>query len=260
MKKILEVFLSKEFYFFIGYIIIGYILYQILKAIINKSNLRNKRQKTIRELLIGIIKYLMIIIVIILCLDIIGINVTSFIAGLGIAGIVVGLALQDNMKDILNGIFIITEEQFDVGDLVEINNFTGEVISLSLKSTKIKNYEGKLKIISNRNITEVINYSKNSNYACLDIPVPYEAEDKLVKKVLEQISNRIEKELETKGLPTILGINDFASSAIIYRMLVEVKGGNIVAIQREMRKILKEEFDKNDLSIPYNKIEVINGK
>lgn len=261
MEKILDIFTKKEFYLFIGSILIAIIIYQILKAIINKTKTTNKRQVTIKNLLLQIIKIVLIIIVVLICMSLIGINVTSFIAGLGIAGVVVGLALQDIMKDVLAGVFIIFEDQYDVGDLVEINNFTGEVIKLGVKTTRLKNYEGKIKIISNRNISEVINYSKSNNISILDIPVPYEENIEKIEKVLAKITMRIDKELMVAKKPSeILGINNFADSAIIYRIMVEVKPGESIPAQRIIRKIVKQEFDKNNISIPYNKLEVINGK
>lgn len=260
MEKIVKFFSSKEFFSFVGYILLGFILYIIIKGVFNRTKSKTKRQETIKNLILSIIKYVIIIFIGLICLSIIGINVTSFLAGLGIAGVVVGLALQDIMKDILSGIFIISDDQFDVGDLVEINGFVGEVLSLGLKTTKLKNYEGKIKFISNRNISEVINYSKSNTMAVLDVPVSYEEDLKRVEKVLNNITKKIDQEIDTKNSTQILGINNFADSAIIYRIISEVKPAGHYEAQRIMRKIVKEEFDKNNITIPYNKLEVIDGK
>lgn len=260
MNKVLEILKRKEFYTFIAYIAFAFIFYFIIKAVVSKIRTKNKRQTTIKHLIMQIIKVLIILIVILTCLSVLGIDVTSFIAGLGIAGVVVGLALQDFMKDVLSGIGIIFEDQFDVGDTIEINGFVGEVIGLSVKTTRLKNYEGKIKIIANRNISEVINYSKNNNFAIIDVPISYEDDLEKVEKVFESIKKIINKEVDNlKDEVQILGINNFADSAIIYRLMVEVKSGEQYTAQRKIRKIIKQEFDKNNLSIPYNKLEVING-
>lgn len=260
MEKLVKLITSKEFFSFIGYIAFGFILYFLIKGIANRTKAKNKRQVTIKNLILGIIKYVIIIFIGLICLSILGINVTSFLAGLGIAGVVVGLALQDIMKDVLAGIFIIAEDQFDVGDIVDINGFMGEVISVGIKTTRLKNYEGKIKIISNRNISEVINCSKNNSMAIIDIPISYEENAKHINKTLEIIAKRIDNELEIKKETQILGINNFADSAVIYRIMVEVKPAENFEKQRTMRKIIKEELDKENISIPYNKLEVINGK
>lgn len=260
MDKILDFIIKQQLYLFVIYIVLGIIIYQIIKKIINKGKFKNKRQKTIRNLIMQIIKYTIIIITLILCLSLFGINVTSFIAGLGIIGVVVGLALQDIMKDILSGMFIIFEDQFDVGDLIEINGFSGEVLDLGLKTTKIKNYQGKIKIISNRNITEVINYSKSNSVAIIDVPVSYEEDLEKLNKIFSKIINKIDKEIkEVKEKAQLLGINNFADSAIIYRISVETQPAEQISVERQIRKIIIEEFNKEEISIPYNKIEVING-
>lgn len=260
MEKILKLYKDPNFYTFIGYIVFAFVLYFIIKKVIIKKKFKNKRQKTIQNLVLKIIKYTIIIITILICLDLIGINVTSFIAGLGIAGVVVGLALQDIMKDVLSGIFIIVEDYYDLGDIVEINSFTGEVIALEVKITKLKSYDGRIKIISNRDITEVVNYSICDSKALVDVPLSYEENLENVDKVLNQIIIRIKKEVvEITGEVLILGIDKFSDSAIIYKLMAEVKPAEHVSAQRKMQRIIKEELDKNNITIPYNKIEVLNG-
>ena len=243
------------------YIIIGYITYKITKQILSKNlNKRKKRQQTITKLLINIIKITIIIIEIVIILEELGINVTSILAGLGIVSIVIGLALQDIMKDILAGIFIIIEDQYDVGDLVEIDNFTGNVISVGVKITKIQNYEGKIKIISNRNITEVINYSKTNNCAVVDIPISYEENLEKVENTLKTIKEKVKQLPNVKENVEILGINELSSSSINYRLTAETTSGTQYEVQRKIRKIILEEFNKQNITIPYNKLEVINEK
>ena len=107
-------------------------------------------------------------------LNLYGINTTSIIASLGVASLVIGLAFQDIIKDFLAGIFIIFDNEYAVGDTVEINGFKGEVISLGLKTTKIKAYTGEVKALSNSSFTEVINYSLNHSNILMYIPISYE--------------------------------------------------------------------------------------
>ena len=85
-----------------------------------------------------------------------GVNIKSLVAGLGIVTTIIGLALQDTLKDIINGIHIITENYFIVGDIVKYNGFTGTVIEFGLKSTKIKNHAGETMMVNNRNIYEIV--------------------------------------------------------------------------------------------------------
>ena len=157
---------NKLFYLPFVYIIIGILVYILIsKAIkkISKYNINNKgldkRKTTIINLIRSIIQYIIAIIVIIMILNLYGVNTTSIIASLGVASLVIGLAFQDIIKDFLAGIFIIFDNEYDVGDYVKINGFTGEVVALGLKTTKIKAYSGEVMSLANSSFTEVINYN-----------------------------------------------------------------------------------------------------
>ena len=129
-------------------------------------------------------------------LDVYGIDTKSILASLGVFTAVLALALQDILKDIVGGISIIIEGQYRIGDIVTINNFKGEVISLTLKSTRVKAYTGEIKIFANRNISEVINHSFSSSLAIVDIAVAYDSDLSKVDKVLNKICEKLSNELE----------------------------------------------------------------
>lgn len=254
--------IEEGYHLIIVYVFLGWFVYEITKNIIHKQTekLKKKRQKTIQMLVQNIIKYTILIIVIAAILKTIGVNVTSIVAGLGVASVILSLALKDIMQDILAGIAIVFEDQFDVGDFVEINGFTGTVIELSLKSTKIKNYKNTVKIISNRLITEVTNYSKENPKITIDIPIPYDVANKKADQVINKIIKRAEKEVETlAGEIELLGLNQFESSQISYRMLITSKMDMQFATERQVKRIIKEEMDKEKISIPFNIVEVKNG-
>lgn len=262
IKDFLKFIIDKDVHLIIIYILLGWIVYQIIKGIIirNTKRLKKKRQKTMQKIIQNIVKYVVIILVGATILNILGVNVTSIVAGLGVVSVILSLALKDVMQDILAGLSIIFEDQFDIGDLVEINGFTGTVIDLGLKSTKIKSYENTIKIISNRSIIEVINYSKTNPNVIIDIPIPYEIDNKQTDKVIDKIIKRTEKEVETlKGNIENWGLNEFKDSCISYRIFVPVKQDTQFSTKRKINRIIKEEFDKENISVPYNIIEVKNG-
>lgn len=258
----LKYLIEKDIHLIIIYIFLGWLIYQILKTIIinQTKKLKKKRQLTMQKLILNTIKYVIIILVSAATLNILGVNVTSIVAGLGVASVILSLALKDVMQDVLAGFSIIMEDQFDIGDLVEINGFTGTIIDLGLKSTKIKSYENTVKIISNRTITEVINYSKSNPNLTIDIPIPYEIDNKLADKVISKIIKRIEKELTSiKGEVDLWGLNKFAESYIEYRMIIPVEINTQFSAKRQINRIIKEEYDKESISVPYNIIEVKNA-
>lgn len=151
-------------------VIISIVIYNIIRLILNnyfrlkmkrpKANVR--KEKTLQSLTNNVLKYAFYIILVILILGILGFNTNALIASLGILGLIIGMAFQDVLKALLAGIFIIIEDQYAIGDIIEIGGFKGEVISLGLKTTRLRNEQGNIKIISNNNISDVINYSINN--------------------------------------------------------------------------------------------------
>lgn len=248
----LKYLLDKDYHLIIIYIVIGTFVYQIIKSLIEKKNskTKKKRQETIKKLILNIIKYLIVIFVSIKVLGTLGIDVTSILAGLGIASVVLGLALQDMMKDILVGISIILEDQFDIGDYVLINNFEGTVIDLGLKNTKIKNNDNVIKIIANRNISEVMNYSKISPNLVIEIPFPKDTTFKEVDKIVNSSIKKIEKlEGITEKIEKV-GFNNLDPNNLKYKIVIPMKIDKH-KIKTDINRIIKEELDK--------KTEVKNG-
>lgn len=253
------------------YIAIGIVSYTILKRIIN--NIFKKRQSkilvkrhyqkradTIRIMILNILKYSIIIFVILGELTVFGINIRSIVAGLGITAAVLGLAFQDIAKDLLAGIFIIAEDQYEIGDTIEVNGFMGEVIFIGLKTTRLRDYKGRTKIIANHSITEVINYNLANNLAVVDIGVDYDAKTEDVEKVLNEVASSLTKTLpKIKGEVKVLGIDSLDSSAVVYRITAPVSSLEQYTAQRIMRKEIKEALDKAGIKIPFPQVEVHSG-
>jgi len=257
------------------YIAIGMIVYYIIKKALYRFMNRerkvistNHKQKvrTLYNLLISIIKYIIVLIFFLSCLATWGVNVTSLVAGLGVTSAIIGLYLKDMVTDIIAGFSIITENQYEVGDIIEVDGFIGEVIELGLQTTKIKDintakYKGATYIIANRYMDKVINYSQNNSVAIVDVSTAYEEKTDNVEKVL----NELIKELKDKvpngiGDIQIMGIQNLDESSVVYRLLLETKPGKYPAVERFLRKAIKDKFDKENIKIPYNQIEVHNAK
>lgn len=253
----------------IVYIILGYSVYTIIKKIIDKSikvekiELAQNRQrvKTIKMLLQNVVKYITIIFVILSILSIFGVNVKSIVTGLGITTAIIGLAFQDIAKDIIAGISIITEEQYDIGDTIQVGDFMGEVIFLGLKTTKIRDYKGAVKIISNRYMDQIINYSLEDSLAVVDVATSYENTPAEVEKVLNDLAKNLKDKIPNSTSDVeVLGINELEDSSIVYRVTVKVKSMQQYVAERIMRKEIKNALDNAGLSIPYPQIEVHHGK
>lgn len=268
----IEKIMISEIYLPIIYICIAIILNSICKKVIGtiienkqktlkKNSYNYKKTETFRVLVNNIIKYVIILFLILAILTVYGVDVTSILAGLGIAGVVASLALQDLAKDIIAGISIILENQYAMGDTISINGFKGEVVFLGLKTTRIKSWEGEIKILANRNITEVINYSISSSLAIVDVGVNYGEDLEKVEKVLNDVASELTKSLpKLKGEVEVLGIDQFSDSALVYRIIAPTVSMEHYGIARKIRKEIVLSFEKNNIEIPYTQIEVHNGK
>ena len=252
------------------YIVIGIVVYTIIKKVILKaskhanrrmSEQRKQRIQTINTLIISIVKYVIVIFVILAILATLGINVTSIVAGLGITTAIIGLAFQDMAKDLIAGFFIISEGNFEIGDTVEVDGFLGEVIFMGLKTTKIKNFKGETYIVANRYMDKVINYSLSDSLAIVDVSIAYEENNDKVRKVFEKIIEELNGKIpNATGDLRLLGVNELADSSLVYRLVVDVKPATHYETQRFLREEIKKKLDKENIKIPYNQIEVHNGK
>ncbi len=249
-------------------IIIGIIVYLILKRIISKI-LENKKLKgtqlqrinTVRSLMKNIIKYIIVLLVGLSILSVFGVNVKSILAGLGIGTAIIGLAFQDFAKDIIAGLSIIAEGLYEVGDIIEVDDFMGEVISFGLRTTRIKNFKGATKIISNHYMDKIINYSNNNSLAVIDIAIAYETKEEDIEKAFELISKELNGKVPyAKKDIEFWGVNDLSDSSVVYRIVVETESMKQFIAERYLRREIKKIFDKNNIKIPYQQIEVHNGK
>ena len=257
------------------YIAIGMILYFIIKKALYKfmnrdrkviSTNHKQKVKTLYNLLISIIKYVIVIIVVLACLSTWGINVTSLVAGLGVTSAIIGLAFKDLATDIIAGFSIITENQYEVGDVIEVDGFIGEVIELGLQTTKLKDintakYKGATYIIANRYMDKVINYSQNNSVAIVDVSTAYEEKTSNVEKVLNELIKELNGNVpNSKGEIQLMGIQKLDESSVVYRIMLEVEPNKHYGVERFLRKAIKDKFDKENIKIPYNQIEVHNAK
>lgn len=237
-----------------GYLILKKINDKINKKIVVNSSFSSKRKNTIISLINNIIKYLIAIIVVLSILDLYGVDTTSILASLGIIAVIIGLAFQDIVKDMLSGISIIFENLYAVGDTVKINDLTGEVISLGIRTTKIKSSSGEVQSISNSAITFVINYSIYDTVIYLDIKVNYGIS--LLERILNEIKEEIKNEDGVKGELKLLGIDSLNDFNFTYKVSLECKYNNSFAIKRKILSLVKEKFEKNNIELMTNKLNV----
>lgn len=247
-------------------LVFSFLLYKVLKNVIKKmfrfrmTSKNERKYLTIQSLVINGVKYFIFIVAVLLLLEVYEIDTKSIIASLGIIGVILGLALQDLLKDFIAGLSILLENQYAVGDNVTIGDFRGNVESIGLKATKLKAYTGEVKIISNRNITEVINHSLSSSRAIVDFGVAYETDLKKLEHVLDQLCEKLTESLPSlKGKVEVVGITKLNSSSIEYRMTVLTAPMEHYQVERLMKRELLDTLKKHKITIPYDQVVIHHG-
>lgn len=265
MYDFLDKILIKEVVYPILIIMISFVVYVILKSIVNnifriKSKRIDKRMSnTINSLINNLIKYFIIILDFVMILEVFGFDTMTLVASLGAFGVVAGLAVQDTIKDFISGICIILEGQYRVGDVITVKGFKGEVLELGIKSTKIRANTGEIMIIANHLIEEVINHSLEKSVVLLDVPVAYETDIEKLEKVLSNLFEDLSKNIiGLKSDIKLLGLDSYGDSSLVFKVSCDTEPMENYRIAREIRKAIKLEFDKKKISIPYPQVVIRN--
>jgi len=245
------------------WIIVGVLATKILKVIIFKSMRVNKneaRALTVAKLLNSIVKYVVWFIVALMILGALNVNVTPFIASAGVIGLAIGFGAQEIVKDFISGFFIIFEGSFNVGEIVEIDGFKGTVLSLGLRTTVIENWLGEQKMMTNGNISSMINYSRNDTIAIIDFGVGYETDlNKLNKYMLDFAKNTFTKYDVITETPQFLGVMELADSSINLRMIIKTETMKHFQVERDVRKDLVGMLLSKSVEIPFPQVVIHNA-
>lgn len=227
---------------------------------LSKLQINDRRMNTLSAILKKIVKYTMVFIGIAVSLDLFNINTTSLIATAGIGGLAIGFGAQSLVKDIITGFFILLEDQYAVGDYVKIGGLEGIVEELGVRVTKLRDFTGELHIIPNSNVQIVTNRTRGAMRALVKISIAYEEDIERAIKVLEKVSEDLAKSNENiiEG-PTVLGVTEFGGSDVVLTVVAKTKPMEQWAVERAMRKAIKEAFNREDIEIPYSKIVVVDG-
>lgn len=253
----------------------SWIAYRFLKVVIRRSvtlaqrDLKltqedfEKRVETLTHLLESLAKITIFLVAFMMLLSTFGINPTPLLASAGIAGLAIGFGAQNLVRDLISGFFIIFENQFNVGDIIQIDNARGKVEKMSIRATYLRDLEGNVHIIPNGEIKRVTNISKTFSRALVDIEVAYKED---LDKVIEILQDECEKIYEDnnfkdlfKGKPEVLGVESLGSSGITIRILTDTQPGKQWQVAREMRKRLKTRLQKEGIEIPFPQLTLWLG-
>lgn len=234
----------------------------VLTFIIRSVTLKRSHTQTVASLALSLIKYAGVLAGLIWGLTIIGVNVNTILASLGIVGLIVGFGAQSLIEDVITGIFIIFEGQYDIGDVIVLGDFRGTVKSINVRTTVIEDTGGNLKIINNSDIRNLQNRSKNASLAISEVGVSYNTDIRKLEKVIAENMPKMYEAHKDLYLnqPKYLGVQQLADSSVVLRFSVDVDENNIFMAQRMLNRDLKLMLDENGFEIPFPQVVVHKGE
>lgn len=234
--------------------VINYLFEKTVNRSLSFSRQKVARQKTLAKLSHNVLNYTLYFFLFYWILSILGVPISSLLAGAGIAGVAIGLGAQGFLSDVVNGFFILLENQFDVGDIINVGAVSGTVTNVGIRTTQIHDFDGTLHFIPNRNITIVSNKSRSNMRAQIDIPL-------FVHTNLDQISDivtKINEEYVSKhpaivGEPTVFGPTTNANGQFVYRINIFTQNGAQFDIYAEFYKLYQKAILEEGIDLPtYN--------
>ena len=197
---------------------------------------------------------------VILCwgLSIFGVDVNTIVASVGVVTLVVGFGAESLVADLITGIFMLFENQYNVGDIVEVNGFRGTVQDIGIRTTSIVDPGGNVKIINNSDMKNILNRSDRSSRAVANIAIPYETDlEALEKKLPGLMAEIFEAHKDVmKAEPRYLGVAELADSAVILRFVAEVPESEIYSAGRILNRDLWLGFRKLGVECPFPQVDV----
>lgn len=234
-------------------------IYRIVSKVLSSKEKRNsklmsnKKNKTIIRMLKSVIAGALSIITVLMVLQIYGINVTSMLAGVGIVGIVVGFALQDSLKDIIRGFVIISDNYYEIGDVIKYNDNVGPVTSISLLTTKIQDINTNNYVsIANRNIDKV---EIDPGYVYISIPLPYNLKVAKADEVMHDIIKKLKRH-DNITSAVYQGITKLDTSSLNYQIAIVCDPTSKLQTRRDALRVIVTTLEDYKIEIPYAQLDI----
>ena len=259
IKDIIDNIWFRRAFWSIVVVLLAIAIYLILSKFLtgketkNSKILSSKKNKTFLRMFRSAIAYPLAIFAVLAILQIYGVNVTSMLAGVGIVGIVVGLALQDAMKDIFRGLEIISENYYNIGDIIKYGDNVGQVLSISLRTTRIQDINTmNIVSIANRNINQV---EVSTGYIYIQVPMPIDTKLDRAEEVMKEIvKNLAHQKLITSA--DYQGVTNLTNSSINYQVVVTCDPVNQLQARRDALGVIVSSLEANKITIPHNQIDI----
>ena len=235
---------------------VNYVLQLLFSLLSGKSG----RTGTLATVFSSLIKYLTVLIAICWMLKILGLDITTIFAGVGIMALILGFGAESLVADVVTGIFILFENQYNVGDIIEVDGFRGTVEKIGIRTISIKDTGSNIKIINNSDIKNLVNRSDQASVSVSLVGISYSTDLRKVDEVMPKILERIKKSNPDVFVGDVkyLGVEDLAESSVNLKFVAEVKEKDIFNGRRLLNKEIKNSFDDEGIVIAFPQIDIHN--
>lgn len=219
---------------------------------------KSHRAKSILSIISSLLKYVAAIVILCWGLSILGVNVSTIVASVGIVALIVGFSAESLIADVVTGAFMIFENHYNVGDIIEVDGFRGTVTDIGIRTTCITDPGDNVKIVNNSAMKNILNRSDRMSRSISDIGIPYGTDlEKLESEIPDLMKEIYEKHKDMmKETPVYLGVNELADSAVVLRFYVHVDEKDIFTGARTLNHDLLIGFKKLGVEVPFPQVDV----
>ena len=241
------------------YVVVIYAVCKLIRMIFKKQMEKSNRAKTVVTLLDGLVKYGCALAIIIFVLQAFGVNSTAIFASVGILTLVIGLGCQSLIADIVAGMFIIFENEYNVGEIITVGDFRGTVTEIGIRATKILDAAGNIKIINNSDISNVINMSRELSLAVVDCEFPYDVPIEVIEGLLKDNFENFKKKIPAiMDGPFYKGVSGYGDSNVAVKIVARCKEEDRYQVQRDLLREYRMVFTEAGIDLSFNQVVIQN--
>lgn len=234
------------------------VLRNVILMIVDHFRKKNGRVATVANIISSMIKYATVLVGFCWVLSIIGVDVSTIFASIGIIALILGFGAESLVADLVTGVFILFENEYNIGDIIEVDGFRGTVKEIGIRTLSLEDSGGNVKIINNSDLKNILNRSNYRSVTVCDVGISYDTDLEKLDPILEQILADIKAKHSDvfNGGIKCCGVESLSDSSVVLRIVADVDEKNIYSGRRILNRELKIAFDKHNISFPYPQLDI----
>lgn len=237
-----------------------FLAFKVFALVFQRADPKSGHGRTLFTLTNSAVRYILVLVGLMWALSICGVDVRALLAGAGVVALIIGFGAESLIADVITGVFMLFEHQYEVGDIIVVGDFRGTVTQIGIRTTSITDTGGNVKIINNSDIRSLINRSNDLSFVSCDIGIPYLGYLRKAEAVISQTLPTLTKEYPDlfERAPRYLGVEqiDVANDAVFLRVAAEVSEQNIYAARRALNRTLLMALEEAGIPKPVAQLDL----